>query len=644
MLTPDQVSVGVNNLLLVAAANRLGTIDATLMSRMQPVLVQTPERQRIGLRRPGKNSRCKVFLKNPKKLSTVPDVDLPDLSFPGVAFGPQQIPWDLKPLLFKGGAQVHARDVASMIETGKLGRPLIERIELVRLIRESLLNFVDGGGRRRTVASCIDKLKRFFRWAEASTTQALSLITVVECYRHWCDALLHRARLGRGLLERTAYGYGCIVGWVLDKVLGRATPLIKSTRLRCRKQGPRAVSPNADKQNLEEAFAFGRFLLDLADGLSVEAIWGPLPLQILMRNGKTLELWSGLKSPNTLKPPNPNWSAQSRQAERRAAQKRADWQAERTYRTRFSIINLRITAEMFMLMGQSAVNLAQAHQLRMDQWRFKPSSQGYEIRTYKHRRWGPVVFEIYSKYRVVFDRYLQWRKAIFPEDPDGLLFPFLGKNGTSAQRQSDSPPDFRSLKRISKRAGVAFVGPQTLRSTNVNWMLRRTADPDLTADEKQHAKRTLIGVYEKPSLQRAMVQTQRFWAEHDPAMAAPGPGTCTGKYPQPVADMPATAVQPDCTTPSGCLFCDHQRDIDSQDHTWSLASFRLLKSFEEVEAKSNLNPNPAQATINRITAKLNFIEASSAERAQWVKEALLRLEEGRYHPAWEGLIESHLDL
>lgn len=572
------------------------------------------------------------------------DVDLPDLSFPGVAFGPQQIPWDLKPLLFKGGAQVHARDVASMIETGKLGRPLIERIELLRLIRESLLNFVDGGGRRRTVASCIDKLKRFFRWADASTTQALSLITVVECYRHWCDALLHRARVGRGLLERTAYGYGSIVGWVLDKVLGRATPLIKSTRLRCRKQGPRAVSPNADKQNLEEAFAFGRFLLDLADGLSAEAIWGPLPLQILMRNGKTLELWSGLKSPNTLKPPNPNWPAQSRQAERRAAQKRADWQAERTYRTRFSIINLRITAEMFMLMGQSAVNLAQAHQLRMDQWRFKPSSQGYEIRTYKHRRWGPVVFEIYSKYRVVFDRYLQWRKAIFPEDPDGLLFPFLGKNGTPAQRQSDSPPDFRSLKRISKRAGVAFVGPQTLRSTNVNWMLRRTADPDLTADEKQHAKRTLIGVYEKPSLQRAMVQTQRFWAEHDPAMAAPGPGTCTGKYPHPVADMPATAVQPDCTTPSGCLFCDHQRDIDSQDHAWSLASFRLLKSFEEVEAKSNLNPNPAQATINRITAKLNFIEASSSERAQWVKEALLRLEEGRYHPAWEGLIESHLDL
>ena len=91
---------------------------------------------------------------------------------------------------------------------------------------------------------------------------------------------------------------------------------------------------------------------------------------------------------------------------------------------------------MFMLMGQPAVNLAQAHQLRMDQWRYKPSVHGYEIRTYKHRRWGPVVFEIYSQYRAVFDRYLKWRTAIFPDDPDGLLFPLLGRGGNQPTRRA----------------------------------------------------------------------------------------------------------------------------------------------------------------------------------------------------------------
>jgi hypothetical protein len=286
------------------------------------------------------------------------------------------------------------------------------------------------------------------------------------------------------------------------------------------------------------------------------------------------------------------------------------------------------------------VNLAQAHKLRMDQWRYKPSSHGYEIRTYKHRRWGPVVFEIYSEYRAVFERYLRWRNAIFPSDPDGLLFPFLGKGGTVTQRLSDTSPRFGQLRKLCHRAGVVFVSPRTLRSTNVNWMLRRTGDPDITADEKQHTKQTLLGVYEKPSLQRAMVEVHFFWAKYDTTLESPGPGVCTGSTPEPIPGISIPASPPDCSTPSGCLFCAHQRDVDSEDHVWSLASFRLLKSFEEVELRSNIDPTPAQAAINRITDKLDFIKSSSSERATWVREAMLRLEEGRYHPAWKDLIES----
>lgn len=572
------------------------------------------------------------------------DVHIPDLSFPGVSFGPKETPWDLRPWLYRGGAEAHVNKVASLIEAGKLGRPLVERIELVRLIRESLLNYLEGGGQREQVRSCLEKLKLFFRWADGASGPSLSLATAEHSYRHWCDALLHRVRVGRGLKERSAYGYGKMVGWVLDRVLERGSLLIRTTRLRNPKVSPRAVSRKADKQNLEETFAFGHFLLDLADALPVEAIWGPLPLLIPLRNGKMLEEWSGRKRSDTLKPPNPKWPHQTRYHQQRAAQKRAAWQAEKTYRTRQPLINLRIMAEMFMLMGQPAVNLAQAHQLRMDEWRYKASSQGYEIRTYKHRRWGPVVFEIYSEYRVVFERYLQWRKAIFPDDPDGLLFPLLGNGGKPVQRRLDRSPDFQLLRDACRRATVTFLGPQALRNTNVNWMLRRTADPDLTADEKQHAKQTLLGVYEKPNLQRTMVQTQVFWAKHDPALAPPGPGSCAGQTPEPVENIPAAAAQPDCNTPAGCLFCTHQRDIDSLEYVWSLATFRFLKSFElrALGKAETMGPtkHPSDLAIERITAKLNFIQASNPKRAQWVSEALLRLEEGRFHPAWAGLIES----
>lgn len=572
------------------------------------------------------------------------ELNLPDLSFPGVSFGPKETPWDLRPWLYRGGAKTPLRKVAVSIKAGELGRPLVERIELVRLIRESLLNYLEGGGRRNTVVGCLDKLGQFFRWADEFAGTALSLATVELNFRHWCDNLLYRVRVGRDLKESTAHHYGALVGWVLDRVLERGNPVIKSTRLKKPKASPRAVSPKADKQNLEETFAFGHFLMDLADGLSIDAIWGPLPLQIPLRNGQTLVEWSGLKRYDKRRPLNPKHPHQNKFAAKQSAKKRAAWEAEKSYRTRHPLINLRILAEMFMLMGQPAVNLAQAHQLRMDQWKFKPSNQGFEIRTYKHRRWGPVVFEIYSEYRAIFERYLQWRKAIFPDDPDGLLFPLLGHKGESVQRRTDKSPSFHLLRRACKGAVVAFVGPQLLRNTNVNWMLRRTADPALTADEKQHAKQTLLGVYEKPSLQRAMVQTQIFWAKHDPTLASPGPGSCAGKAPEPVADTPPTATQPDCITPSGCLFCAHQRDIDSLDHVWSLASFRLLKSFElraqgRAEAK-RAAAHPVDLAIERITAKLNFIQASSPARAAWVKEATLRLEEGRHHPAWAGLIES----
>lgn len=571
------------------------------------------------------------------------DVHIPDLTFPGVDFGPQEIPWNLGPWLYRGGAQAPVREVATMIEAGKLGRPMIERIELVRLIREVLLNYLEGGGRRRHIESCIERLRYFFCWADETSGTALSLDTVEQSYRHWCDAMLHRVRVARDLKERTAHGYGSMVGWVLDRVLERGNRLIKSTRLRKPKTSPRAVSPKADKQNLEQAFAFGNFLLDLADGISVDAIWGPLPLNIPLRSGKSLEEWSRLKRPDALKPPNPKYPSQHKYLAKQAQAKRATWESEKSYRTRYPLINLRIMAEMFMLMGQPALNLAQAHQLRMDQWRYKASSIGYEVRAYKHRRFGPVVFDIYSEYRAVFERYLQWRKAIFPNDPDGLLFPFLGIGGKPIQRRSDRPPDFKYFMLACKRAGIAWVGPQALRSTNVNWMLRRSGDPDLTAGEKQHAKQTLLGVYEKPSLQRAMVQSQVFWANHDPALASPGPGTCASQAPAPVAEKPPAATQPDCITPAGCLFCVHQRDVDSLDHVWSLASFRLLKSFElpaQGQAKAKgATTEPAVLSIERITAKLSFMEASSSKRAQWVSEALLRLDEGRYHPAWAGLIE-----
>lgn len=50
------------------------------------------------------------------------------------------------------------------------------------------------------------------------------------------------------------------------------------------------------------------------------------------------------------------------------------------------------------------------------------------------------------------------------------------------------------------------------------------------------------------------------------------------------------------------------------------------------------NDNPALLTIDRLTEKLKNFELSSAVRALWVSEAINRVEEGTFHPKWDGFI------
>ncbi|MBM9995365.1 site-specific integrase, partial [Pseudomonas aeruginosa] len=104
---------------------------------------------------------------------------------------------------------------------------------------------------------------------------------------------------------------------------------------------------------------------------------------------------------------------------------RAAHDADRTLRTRFPIVNLRIESELLMFIAQTGLNLQQAHTLRVEQFHYTSHLDGYQIRTYKNRREGEVLFEIFASYREWFERYLEWRSEWFPNEPDGLLFPLI---------------------------------------------------------------------------------------------------------------------------------------------------------------------------------------------------------------------------
>jgi len=569
------------------------------------------------------------------------DLVIPDLTFPMVKYGTLETPWDLRVLLYKGGARGHPKTVFNQISASELGHPLIERMELVKRIHEAMTARLVGGGSKETAFATRDHLRRFITWVD-ECEQVLSLETVEDIYRYWCDSLLTRQRL-KAITNESAYSAANVVSSILDATLERSQPLILTTRLRRQKRGVRAVGVAADKQNLADIFAFGHLCLDVIDSLSLEAVYGPLPVKIRFRDGRTLEQWSKLRDPASVASLQPGYKAKSNTS--KILQQRSDWEADRTLQTRYPLVNLRILAELLVFIAQTGMNLSQAHNLRCTQYSYKSTIDGFEVRDYKERRKGEVLFEIFAEYRSIFQSYLAWRDDLFGATTDHL-FPLIRTMGAVAS----TPPDFKRFRvDVCAPMGIAFVGPQMLRRTRINWLLRQSRNPEQTAEQAQHTKQTLLRVYEKPSLQVAQVEIIQFWQKNDPRlsdnpMPCPAPGICDG-VPKPLPDLPPGAPKSDCAHPAGCLFCEHHRDIDSEDYVWSVASMRFLNTviLQRFRPPAKGKADAAchvEMTIEVLTAKLNWFNDSNAIRKVWVEEATEKLAEGEFHSHWRYLIES----
>ena len=354
--------------------------------------------------------------------------------------------------------------------------------------------------------------------------------------------------------------------------------------------------------------------------------------------------WSKLRDPARVESLQPEYK--DKKTKKKVMQQRASWEADRTLATRYPLVNLRLVAELLVFIAQTGMNLSQAHQLRRTQFSYKSTIDGYQVRDYKHRRQGEVLFEIFAAYKAHFDRYLVWRDTVFANESTDRLFPFVRRFGAA----TSTPPDFGRFKyEICERAGVPFIGPQKLRSARVNWLLRYSKDPDLTAEHAQHTKKTLLHIYAKPSLQVAKVELVQFFKKNDPSlsgdpMLCPGSGVCDG-IPSPMPGMPSEAPTPDCTYPVGCLFCEHHRDIDSADYVWSVATLRhlntvILQRFPPIANGKADSARPVELAIEVLTVKLQWFEESNKKRKAWVEEAMEKVAESDFHTHWRYLVES----
>lgn len=562
---------------------------------------------------------------------------LPDLRIRNVLFTERDVIWDLNIFLYRGASSLNARAVQSAISSGELGGPILERLEVIVPIHEYLCGLAAGGEPRVTTQSRIVCLKSFFQFIDRDDL-TLTLETLEFCYFAWIDFLVYRTKKRRADVPRNKKGgtgriqlssvrsiVSC-VSIAFDEVLKRPTKISQRKIIPAEGKRKSAVGVQAEKQNLSDTFEFGHMLQDICDALTTDVIENSiLPLEIVLRDGRKFHAACAWQD-----------KSKTRNSNLTVARNR--------------LANIRMEAEIEMFIAQTGLNLAQAFNMELRHFFYSSHLDGYQVKDHKGRRSGAVLFEIFKDYKAHFERYLKWRKRCFPAST--RLFPFYATAGHGAGYRFTG---YR-LRDICKEVGIKFIGPQALRNTRVNWLLRESGSPELTAEMAQHSQKTLLTVYHRPSLQRAITESHNFWIEYDPHPhkarftstseidsqgPAAGPGSCVGEAKK-IRDAPDEAPDPDCMKKSGCLWCNAHRDIDTFKYVWALVTFRHLKLIEISKAplfiEKSDKPVAARLTLERIDSRIAWFESSTRIREEWVLEARELVLSGEYHEDYADLV------
>lgn len=585
---------------------------------------------------------------------------IPDLTFPRISYGTSQIPIDLRHHLHWGLSAVNVDIASDAIRRRQGGKADLKRLPLILAIHGALETRITLGRGAPTLRNVCRSLRYFYSWCDDNERSATAE-TVADDFLLWAEYLLSRTnanptrthsraaqrptdvrRRGGGRLEvikaQTACDFATFVSTILAEALGMTRPLIRYTRLPAAAREERKPYSDADKVSFDAASNFGSTLLNICDELTIENSLGPLPVTIKLKDGREFREWCKLQPPERIASLNGLRPVAERNVVLRT---RKAWEEDKTVRTRYPIVNLRIECELLIFLSQTGMNLAQANMLGRAKFAYRTQGDDVVVTTsYKGRRGGLVRFKIFREYRPLFKRYLAWIERFAPAKDDDRLFPFYYPSAIPAP---DSAPNLSATRLKMEQLGIEFIGPKKLRGLRVNWIKNYTGSDLIAAESAQHTLGTLQTIYAKPNHAIAAQEIAKYHRSNQARREAPAPGTCISKSntPTPIEDIPPEVAPPDCVNPSGCLFCVYHRDISSQDYVWSLASYRRLKVLEVAglpPRTSGASLAPSEIVVERTTTKLDAIAASSAIRKLWVDEALDRIKEGNYHPYWAASI------
>lgn len=582
--------------------------------------------------------------------------------------------FSLERLAYVGGASTMATVFKRHFEEGKIGVFIESRVEVLIAFKKYCEELLVRGDSELTVGRLVSDFMAFVIYCDSSEVhQKLSFQSLEKAVFDYCDHLVQRALSKNDKLKKvTAYSYGKNICTIATKILNSPFDLFYRTRVREFRKSrtpKKAVGKQADKLLKSELEKFGSVLLDVMNGITKELITGPMPLRVpirhkLVENDEIL-LFGRIEKDSLekvkLNPDeyikihmkdyhggNPKKSAREYL---RRMKKRLSPSSDLMKSHRYTFFNYRIQAEMRMFIALTQGNLQPVKDLKREKFSFKPMGDFYQVRNYKNRKGGNVLFEVHRAYRPYFEAYLNFRDdfvSTYPMKNDDLLFPFFqppSSHGTNKEPIYGTAKQHHSFrKNVFLDNAIPWVNSKDLRQAALNILHQYSDDENLTAEQASHTVGTFKQNYEKPSLHKANIEVTRFWSERDPIKVenlkvSIIKSQCDNK-PVVTDDKPPQIVEPNCINPSGCLWCDKHRDIESFDYIWSLVSMRYLKRIESSLFISD-GDNPIEMVINRINSKIEWFNLKNQKYADWITEAEIRVdEELDFHPFWLALIDA----
>ncbi|WJD60667.1 hypothetical protein [Pseudomonas kurunegalensis] len=541
-------------------------------------------------------------------------------------------PPSLRALLYCGGSAAHGFTVEKQISSGLLGALKPSRLELVRLLHGYIVRRLDNGYSEWTTKRDITAFKVLYSHYDALGVD-ITVGNVCELYEKYSydkayDIDINNRKEG----TYSAYTVDRILVRVIESMLELSPRSLKSSfnYTSLKRRGLIARAKN-DTGSINAGFQYGADLLDVIDSLSYEACFGELPLQVSFTDGAVIEHWARMKTPDKLLGP----EGRDPYNVKGQASRREENRLHGTVRTRSPLINLRIDAEFNFFVAQTGMNASDAYDLPMADYRYSSWEGDYRVSAYKDRRKGDVEFFIYKEYREIFDEYLAFIRRLYPDGCE-YLFPFIK---TNSKKRADAYSQAR-MKKLFSSVDKKCINLRSLRNRRVNWMLRETHDPVLSALMAQHTTTTMFRSYVAPNHSIATREFSGFFAHEKTVRDSVAKGRCTSEI-KVVAVTDSAPIKPDCINPAGCLFCEHYQGIRSLDYIWSMASYHYLKNAELARLPLNKRAegSPQKAIVDRLNALMNEFEAQGGQCNDWVVEARLRISELDFHHSFRGMIE-----